>query len=184
MPQHDIENGSTIQQTLRLFGGGSHDPKKARIIDPTMEEYFDRTRLELAATLNAQTKNTQDTIEADTDTIIHDLHGRGKRQAKRLEQPEQAKRTTPNDPEEDTERSTRAIASGFPPVSTAIIEKSLQDVLQRESLTAQVTQIRCTADPETHAFLTFNTKSEKKRFVNKLRRSQHVGGDCTSHTLP
>ena len=94
-----------------------------------------------------------------------------------LEQLEQAKRTTPNDIEEDTERSTRTVATGFPPdTSEATLRKFLQYVMQQGSLTGQVTQIRCTADPTTHTFLMFNTQPERNHFVKVLRRSQHVGG--------
>ena len=59
------------------------------------------------------------------------------------------------------------------------IRKFFQDVMQQESLTGQVTQIRCNADPTTHAFLMFNTESERNHFVKTLRRSQHVGGWST-----
>ena len=97
----------------------------------------------------------------------------------RLEQLEQAKRTTPNDIEEDTESSTR-VAIRFPPdTSEAPITKFLQYAMQQESLTGQLTQIRGTTDPTTHAFLTFNPKPERKHFVKVLRPSQDVGRRST-----
>ena len=156
----DIENGSTIQQTLRFLGGGHHDqpasvdpsPKKAKTLDPAIEEYLERVRIELQSTLNAQTINTQDTFEAHTNNkndqlmqqirssiTFMDEENDERFKNRGLEQLEQAKRTTSNDMQEDTERSIRAVATGFPPDTTeAIIKKFFQDVLQQQSLTGQV----------------------------------------------
>ena len=87
----------------------------------------------------------------------------------RREQLEQTKRTTPNDTDEDTERSTRAVVSGFPPDTTeATIRKFLQDVITKGALTGQVSQIRCTTDPTTHASLMFNAKLERKLLRKKV----------------
>ena len=69
---------------------------------------------------------------------------------KRLATVEQANGATPNDIEEETERSTRAVATGFPPdTSEAKIRKFLQYVMQQESLAGQVAQVRFTADSTT-----------------------------------
>ena len=90
-----------------------------------------------------------------------------------LEQLEQAKGTTPND----------LVATGIPPDTTeATITKFLQDVLLQESVTRQVTQIRCTTDPTTHAFLTLNRKSERNHSVKQLRRRPARGRDNSMRT--
>ena len=114
-------------------------------------------------------------------TYLSDTHRRTKPDAVQGScQLEQTEHASPNDIEEDPESSTRAVATGFPPDTTeATMRKFLQDVLQKESLTGQVTQIRYTADSTTHAFLMFNTKSEWNHFVRTLRRSQHVGEGST-----
>ena len=78
-------------------------------------------------TIDAQTKNTQNTSEARTNntkdqlmqqlrssmTFMDDRKGQTTHyHGTEREQLEQAKRTTPNDIEEDAERSTRAVATG------------------------------------------------------------------------
>ena len=66
-------------------------------------------------------KRRQDTIEAHTnntkDQLINDKRFTTVEQTGAT-RAEQAKRTTPNDLEDDTERSTQAVATGFPPDTT------------------------------------------------------------------
>ena len=65
MTQCDIGNGTTLQQTIRVQGGGFHNqpaassddpgPRKAKVADPAIEEHLEM-RTEIQATLDAQTK--------------------------------------------------------------------------------------------------------------------------------
>ena len=48
--------------------------------------------------------------------------------------------------------------------------------MQKESRPGQMTHIRCTADPTTHAYLMFYTRADRNQFVETLRRGQHLGG--------
>ena len=100
-------------------------------------------RVDLQSTLDAQAKTQkhsrrakkQNTIEEHTnnakDQLIQELpSGTTFTDAKNdrgLKQLEQAKRATPNDIEEETERSARAVATGFPPdTSEATTRKFLE----------------------------------------------------------
>ena len=56
------------------------------------------------------------------------------------------------------------------------IDETIKQCFKKEAFRDRVTQISCTADPSSHAYLTMRSKSERNSFVKTLRHSSCVVG--------
>ena len=113
---------------------------------------------QMQPTFDTNAKATQDHLITQLHTSLTLIDGKtqqGFTRSVRLEQLEQTKHVTPNEEEEDAERSARAPATGFPTDTSAEkIKTFAKEVIQKEA-----------ANPASHAYLTLRTRSERNNFV-------------------
>ena len=123
-------------------------------------------RKQLRITLEPNARATQDHLSNQQYTSLTRIDGVNQVQFKtteqRLDQLQQTMHATPNDIEQDAERSTRAVVTEFTPDTTeATLKKFLQDVLQHALLAGQVTHANPLHRRPTHVFLMFTNTWEE-----------------------